>query len=408
MLYESEIDTLIKPLIDRQENINTYVLKQIALAVKDIGTMLPSDVYKLESIYKTGANVKKINKYIAKMSLLQEIEIQKIIKEVAKDAYKDAEIYYNYKDVEYLPYNKNSELQKVVKAIEKQTLGTFKNIDKAQAFMLRDPIDRKKFIPTSISDTYQRYIDLGIQKVVSNVSDYTQSMRQAMKELADSGLRYVRYETEGGRVYTQRLDTAVRRNILDGIRAVNQGVQDLTGEQFRADGKEITVHEYPAPDHAPVQGHQFTNDNFEKMQTEQDFQDIKGTKYKAFRRPIGALNCRHFTFSIIIGYSEPTYTQEQLNEILKRNEKGYTLKSGKHLTMYECTQEQRKMETEIRRFKDEQIVYKESGDIIGASNCDAIISQRMQEYSEFSKACGLTMHTKNIFVKNYKKIQKNT
>jgi hypothetical protein len=33
--------------------------------------------------------------------------------------------------------------------------------------------------------------------------------------------------------YTRRLDSAVRMNVLDGVRQLNQGVRKITGEQFR-------------------------------------------------------------------------------------------------------------------------------------------------------------------------------
>ena len=71
-----------------------------------------------------------------------------------------------------------------------------------------------------------------------------------------------------------------------------------------ADGKEITVHANPAQDHQFVQGHQFTNEEYEKLQGEDDvsFKDVQGRRYEHFDRHIGTLNCRHFTYSIIIGF----------------------------------------------------------------------------------------------------------
>jgi hypothetical protein len=229
-------------------------------------------------------------------------------------------------------------------------------------------------------------------------------MRRSLKQLNESGIRYVTYQAESGKVHTQRLDTAVRRNILDGIRAVYQGVQDETGRQFEADGKELSVHQFPAPDHAPIQGHQFTNEEYEKLQSDESFEDVKGNKFDSIARAIGTLNCRHFAYSIIIGHAKPNYTDEQLKAILDKNEKGYTTSNGKHLTFYQCTMKQRQLETEIRKAKDGQIMARESGDRKLAEEYQAKINKYTQQYNAFSKACGLSTKKDRTSVSGYHKI----
>ena len=49
MLSEDAIQNLIKPIIDRQEKINEYVIKTICDRIKEIGSLTPSDAYKLLS-----------------------------------------------------------------------------------------------------------------------------------------------------------------------------------------------------------------------------------------------------------------------------------------------------------------------------------------------------------------------
>ena len=79
-MNEFEIDKLMQPLINRQEQINMTILTKIAERVKAINTILPSDVYKLEQLLKTGEDVREINRKIAELTRLQEKEIKKIIK----------------------------------------------------------------------------------------------------------------------------------------------------------------------------------------------------------------------------------------------------------------------------------------------------------------------------------------
>lgn len=380
----SNLDEIAQPIVQRQQALELYVLSVIAKRVKAIGELLPSDVYKLSRLAERGADIKKIEKEVARITNLQVSDITQIIKEAATDNYLSLA-----KNHRLPPLKDNKEIQKIINAVAERTGDTYKNISKAQAFMFRNKKNRKEFVPTSISKTYDEIVDKAIQAVESGAVDYREAMRNSLKELTASGLRNVWYEAESGKLHTQRMDTAVRRNLMDGIREVSQSVMLQTGKQFWSDGVEITVHAYPAPDHAPIQGHMFANEEFNKMQAEQDFKDINGKQYGSIKRSIGIWNCTHFAFPIVIGVDVPTYTQEQLDEILKANQKGYTFPDGKHLTMYECTQEQRRMETEIRYRKEWRKTAEEWGDKQEAERYKAEEKRLTNEYYAFSKACGL-------------------
>lgn len=402
MLSENAIDKLMQPIIDRQEAINSYVVETIAKRVKEIGHLLPSDVYKLERLLKTGSDVKKINKEIARLTGMNEKDIRKLIKTVAENNYYDTKPYYDYRHKSFIPFEKNIPLQFVVNAIAKQTAETYMNLSNSKAlgcilYNRRNP-KKKTFKP--IAKTYQDIIDEAIQASQAGVIDYNTAMRRTMRQLNDSGVRRLYWESG----YTQRLDTAVRRNILDGIRQVNQAVQDETGKQFGADGKEITVHMNPAPDHEDIQGHQLTNEEYDKLQNNEFFVDYNGRKFAPIKRAIGTLNCRHFTYSIILGVMKPNFTREQLDEIIKKNHKGYTAPDGKHMTMYECTQYQRQLETKVRYAKDGQIMAKESGDIELAQEYQAKVTKWMKQYKAFSEACGLPARMAKMNVEGYRKI----
>ena len=388
MLSQKLMDDLEDYFVMRQEKINLEVLTKIARDIKEIGEAKPSDLYTIERLYKSGASVKQIEKYLAKATKLQQKEIDKILTKVATEAYHDTEKYYRMKKVPFIPFLKNKELQDTIAAIKMQTKGKYQNIVNALAFMIRDPKNRKRAIPTSISKTYYTVIDKAIQAVKLGITDFHSAMRSAINELIDSGIRTVDYEAESGRRTAQRVENAARRNILDGIRQTNMGVQEVTGQQFGANGKEITVHAFSAPDHEPIQGHQFTDEEFDKLQNGEDFQDYQGRKFKGIPRKIGIWNCRHSIFVVVLP-SKPMYTDEQLEKFKEDNAKGYTDSKGRHRTMYECTQEQRKLERDIRAWKSRRQILEESGDKEGAKQCTAKIKEKIKQYQEFSKACGL-------------------
>ena len=403
MLSDDALNRLIEPIINRQQRINTWLIRKIAQRIKEVGEVLPSDVQTLINMRNTGADAKKIMTELARLTALQVADIQSLVRIVAKDAYKSAKPFYDFRKKTYIPYDENTILKRRVEAMARQTANSYHNIAKAQAFMVRDPKNPKNFIPTDIAKTYQRITDEAVQAMSGGV-DYRTAMHNTLKQLSENGIRYAVYNTEKGRFYAQRLDTAVRRNLQDGMRAVNQQMQNIVGEEFGADGVEISVHMNPAPDHAEMQGHQFSKAEFEKMQNAENFKDVQDREYQGFERAVGTLNCRHFAISIVVGVEGQTYTDKQLAEILKKNQEGYTFPNGKHLTMYECTQRQRMLETKIRQAKDGQIAAQSAGDVELAKEYQAKVNRYTAEYSAFSRACGLSMKLGKIQVSGYKKI----
>ena len=201
-----------------------------------------------------------------------------------------------------------------------------------------------------------------------------------------------------------RLDSAIRMNVLDGMRSLNNQLQEQFGEEYGSDGVEIPVHANPAPDHADIQGHQFSNEEFEKMQNSLGFKDVNGKHYTAIERHISEYNCYHRPFRIVLGISKPLYTKEQLEEIKEKNNDGFDF-DGKHFSMYQGTQLQRLIERRIREQKDVQILAKSSGDKELTLQAQTKITQLTTKYKQLCNASGLHNQLKTrASVVGYKRI----
>lgn len=394
MLTDVQIDRLIQPILDRQTKIEAIVIIKIAERLKDIGEVTPSDVRMLTQLGKTGSDVRAINKEIARLSKLNERQIKKIIRQVAQGVYDDAKPLYDYRH-RFIPLERNQAMQSVINAIESVTVSRYTNIANSTAlrFLWRDFITGALAESLSISDTYQKAVDLAIQSVSTGVMDYGTMMQKTLTTLVNSGINTVVYESDSGRITHQRVDSAVRRNLLDGVRAVSQAMQDEIGKQVGTDGVELSVHAMSAPDHEPIQGHQFTDEEYEKCQTQQDFEDVLGNQFLAINRPIGVWNCRHFAYRIILEITKPIYTPEQLEKLKQANAKGYTFTDSKgnkkHFTMYECTQRQRQYELAIRKAREGKLAGERSGNEKLLNKYTKRLNDLINEYTIFSKSCGL-------------------
>ena len=398
MFSESDYDRLLLPITSSQTKLEVDIFSILIGKIKGIYRLSPTDLYMLFSYAYDVTELTKILDMIDKFVLNESKEIDLLLGQVAKTAYRSTKYMFDFKGTKYVPFEENGRISDIVRSISERTVGEFKNISKTTAFQVRQ---NGELMNTPLSRAYQTVVDNAIQNVLTGNIDYNKAIEQAIKEFSDSGLKAVTYNSEKGNFTTRRLDAAVKSNVLEGIRAINQGIQDEIGRQIGADGKEISVHQYPAADHAPIQGHQFTNEEYEKLQSDEDFEDVKGKHFNAIERAIGMWNCRHFTRSIILGLDKPLYTDKQLQDILDRNEEGYTTPSGKHLTMYQCTQVQRDYELKIKRAKEAYLLSKSVNNEELMSMYKYKVDTLNHEYQMFSNSCKIPPKFENTYVEGY-------
>ena len=411
MLNEQVIDKVIERLVNRIEEGNTYVLKKIGESIKKVGTLTPTSSQQLYQLIRYGGDYDKIVKRLAEITKLNVKEIYEIFDEVAKAENVYFEKFYKYRNKQFIPYEYNTALQNQVRAIANLTVNNYMNISRTMAFARRLP---NGIMYTDLSKTYQDVLDKAILSVSQGKSTFQSEMYSTIKELASSGIKTVDYAS--GR--SIRLDSALRMNIKSGLRDMRYETQKIYGEEFGYDGWEVSVHPAPAPDHAEVQGRQFSIEEYDKLQRIGVAKDYKGKEVnmhldlksaEASRisfRPIRQYNCNHYEFPIILGVSEPEYNDKELKNIIKENNKKIEF-DGKEYTKYECTQLQRKLELEIRKAKDEQIMGRASGINENVENAQNRITQLTNKYKDLLKVSGLPSKLDRARVPGYKRVAKS-
>ena len=315
-------------------------------------------------------------------------EIYDMFDIVAKENYAYAKPFFSAKAIPYIPYEENEELQRYVKSIAKQTIGEYVNLTQHTAFAVFSDggksiaplFDRNKDkVATSLSETYTKVIDYAVTKVQTGVTDYQSAMREVMKAMADSGIRTVDYATG----YSRRLESAVRQNILWGVKQCNQNTADMIGKEFGADGYEISYHSHPRPSHADMGGKQFAIGGARW---------VNGKYYPSFEEKaeplLNEFGCLHFKFSILLGISEPAYSEEQLAQF--KAEDNHKIEfEGKEYTRYEAGQLQKRIESEVPRQKDRATIAKAAGDDVMRREAQYKINLLTGKYAKLSKESGL-------------------
>lgn len=418
MLSEEVIDKVVERLVRRIEQGNEYVLQEIGKSVRKIGTLSPSKAQELIQIIKYGGDYDKIVKRLAEITELNVKDIYKIFREVAKNDYEFARQFYEYRNKKYIPFEENEILQEQIKAIAEITAKEYINLTKTMAFARKVG---KRIVYTDLARTYQNIMDEAVLNVGLGKETFDSAMRRSLKQLSNSGLRTIDGEKKVDYYKTgtsRRLDSAVRMNLKGGITHLHEEIQQQLGKEFDSDGVEVSVHNNPAPDHEDAQGKQFSKKEYTKLQTTGYARTYDKKKINMHRhrvrtndeavefRPIGEYNCYHYTFAIVLGVSEQNYTNKELEEIKRKNEKGFTY-NGKHYTMYEGTQIQRQLETRIRKMKDQQIMAKSTGDEEWILESQDKITKLNKEYRELTKASGLPEYKERMKVSGYKRTKVN-
>ncbi len=405
MFTQDELEKMPEAICRRLSGANRDFLQKIGEHILKIGTISPTDMHALEQMRLFGADVAALENELAAITKKNLSEIDTIFENTARENYDFSEQFFKYKGLDFVPYDKNTALKNMVRALAKQTKDTYKNYANHTAFMVYDGANRK--VMSSLSEVYSFVTDKAVLAVRTGAVDYKSAMRKTLKDLADSGIRSVYRENgRAGAVadyangYSRRLDTAVRQNILWGVKNCNQLTADFTGEAFGADGYEIDWHGGARPSHRAMGGKQYA---IGRART------VGGIYYPSFDTVAPLLEdygCLHFKFSILLGVSAPTYSNRELKRLKAADNRKITFE-GKEYTVHEATQIQRQLETKARHAKDRQIIAKAAGDETLMRAEQERINQITRKYKAFSDAAGLPVKTERMSVSKYHKVKTN-
>lgn len=390
-MNNDKLELALERFVRRFEEFNTKVLEEFGKTISKFDGLSATQAHKLAQQMKNGRDIDKILADLERISKLSRKDIEDLLEITAKENIAFANTYYEAKAMDKVSYETSKQFQDIVKAVEKTTKGEFTNLSKTTALKLLK--DNGKPLYLDIKKAYNEVIDRCVLAVATGQTNYQKAMYDTIKQLSNSGVKKIFYDNEGKRAYARRLDSSVRQNILEGVRQVNIGVQEQVGKEFGADGVEVSHHVNCAPDHIHIDGQQFSKKKFEKINNN-------------LTRPVASMNCRHFVFSIVLGVSSPLYTKKQLEEDRKNNEKGFEYE-GKHYTLYEGEQLQRKIELAVRQQKDLQIIAKASNDKDTISKSQSNITQLTQKYKELSKISGLPTKMDRMRVVGYQRVNVN-
>ena len=375
----SLLEALPEEIAELFRGLEDTLLADICSRLKT-GTVGETTVLDIKALRSHGIDLKEIEKAISETSGISEKKLKKLLEEVVDKNQQ----YYN-EVITLADVTKPETLVNAsdIDAIKRQTLQEMRNITRTMAFVVdagRTILKPQKALTWAL--------DMALLQVQSGAVSYNTAISNAVKQLADSGLRMVDYES--GR--SDQVDVAARRAVMTGVNQINQKYAEQSTEYLETDLVETSAHigarnigNVPE-NHEKWQGKWYRWS--EKPQTSTgEYPDFIETTGYGTGAGLGGWNCRHTFYPVVEGVSEATYSQADLDAMKGENRKFKF--EGQEYDGYTATQEQRSIERTIRKLKREETAYNAAG----LHNKELAVSIRIKrlsaKYKAFSRAAGL-------------------
>ena len=390
-LTPKQLQNIPENIVKLYRDLEEFIIDDIARRISKAGEVTSTAKWQLERA--KDLSMDNIEKEIERVLGLANEELENTFKQSALTSVQAESKIYKEAINKEIKIKGNTLLEKLLEAAIKQTKGELKNISQSLGFA---QIVNGKIVYKDIAKFYQESVDLALMQVNSGVLNSNEAIKQAVKKLADSGLRTVDYENG----WSNRVDVAVRRAVVTGSNQMCHKMTELTMKELECEFVETTAHagartgkglSGPA-DHASWQGQVFSYKG--KSDKYPDF--VSSTGYGT-GEGLAGYNCRHSFSPFFPGISKRAYSEEHLNNI---DPEPFEY-DGKTYTYYEALQRQRKLETSIRQKKRELITYNAAGLKDDFNNSSILLNRLKSEYKSFSNAGDLTVRNDLMQVYKY-------
>lgn len=375
----SLLEALPEEIVELFRGLEDTLLADICSRLKT-GTVGETTVLDIKALRSHGIDIKEIEKAISETSGISEKKLKKLLEKVVDKNQQ----YYN-EVITLADVTKPETLVNAaeIDAIKRQTLQEMRNITRTMAFVVdagRTILKPQKALTWAL--------DAALLQVQSGAVSYNTAIANATKQLADSGLRMVDYES--GR--SDQVDVAARRAVMTGVNQINQKYAEQSTEYLETDLVETSAHIGARNIGNVPENHEMWQGKWyrwsEKPQTSAgEYPDFIETTGYGTGAGLGGWNCRHTFYPVVEGVSEATYSQSDLDAMKGENRKFKF--EGQEYDGYTATQEQRSIERTIRKLKREETAYNAAG----LHNKELVVSIRIKrlsaKYKAFSRAAGL-------------------
>nr|DAD77615.1 MAG TPA: minor capsid protein [Siphoviridae sp. ctH1110] len=375
--FQPEIlDALPEELAELFRALEDTLLDEICSRLNLADQLNEVTVQDIRALRSHGIDLKGIEKAIRKTSGISEKKLQELLDDVVE---RNQKYYTDLIDLTHITQPETLVSIEDTRAIYEQTKQTMRNLTRSMGFL----VDAGRTILPP-AKAYQWALDNATMQIQSGAINYNQAIKSAVKQLADSGLKVVDYESG----HRDQIDVAVRRAVMTGVNQICAKYTEQSAEYLETPYFEVSAHsgarDKPGP--SPWSSHKDWQGKVYSIRAGDIYPNIYEVCGLGAVDGLEGANCRHRRFPWVEGVSERTYTDEKLEHI--DDGLGCTF-DGKAYTAYEATQMQRRVERTIRKLKREKAAYMAAGLKGDAMALNTRLHRLSTKYKAFSAAAGL-------------------
>lgn len=372
------IDALPEELAELFRALEITLLEEICSRLKVADELNEVTVQDIRALRSHGIDLKAVKKAIREASGISKTKLDKLFDDVVE---RNQKYYTEIIDLAHITQPETLVAAAEVAAIGAQTLDTFRNLTASMGFLVDNG---RTMLPPA--KAYQWALDNTTMQIQSGAINYNQAIKTAIKQLADSGLKVVDYESG----HRDSIDVAARRAVMTGVNQICAKYTEQAAEYLETPYFEVSAHAgaRDIPGKSPWSSHKAWQGLVYSTRSNDIYPSIYDVCGLGAVDGLEGANCRHRRNVWVEGVSERTYTNEQLAHI--DDDLGCTF-DGKTYTAYEATQMQRRVERQIIKQKRFVTAYKASGQMDEYRAAKAKLTRLNSKYKAFSESAKLPL-----------------
>lgn len=353
------------------------IMDDIARRIRQTGVITRTADFQINQIKRLGYHDADIKKMIQETLSVSQAYVDNLYAKALKTDYIDNKKLYQGLGKEFIPFEKNTLLQNILKTVKLKTNEEMKNLTGSMGFVINAGSGNKA---VKLTDYLQSVLDQAVIDINAGAFDYNTILTSTVKQMTNSGVRWIDYESG----YHNRITVAARRAVMKSISDMAATAAEDTAEKLGIDTFEVSAHANARPEHASWQG---------KVYTKKELISICGL---GTITGLHGANCYHDYYPFVKGLSKRAYTDHQLKQMRNDGPKEY---KGKSYTGYEAKQRMRQLETNMRAQREAIRLLKDNGaDDLKILETQVRYRQTMKEYVDFADKMQMKQQKERIFM----------
>lgn len=374
MLTPQQLANSANDIVNLYGKFDEMIVQDIARRIVKAGEVTDTAIFQLHALQNSGMLYDEIIMKVAEITKKSDEAISRLFIDAAVQSLKYDMSIYRAAGLNPLPLNMSPSAIQVLEAGILKTQGNLNNLTRTTAVSAQ-----KAFISASTMAEMQ---------VESGAYDVAAAIRTAIKTVAANGAEVI-YPSG----HTDKLDVAVRRNVMTGLGQTTSQISELYADEMECDIMEITAHSGARPTHAAWQGQLVSRSGKRGYLSLDDIGYGTGAGFAGW-------NCRHDWYPYIEGISSRMYDNKSLAALEEKNIEY----NGNKYTEYEAEQKMRVMERQIRATKRELLALQaaiqasendvsQDGLKIDYAKSSVKLKRQKSQLSNFSETTGILKDT---------------